>query len=181
MFAKDSAMTRALVLPLAVILALATGLGLLGIAATVTQAPVVVVATATAAPTPEATPRPAATPEPEPVAVDVTMPSPGGSVTLRVSRLALAPGEVLPPERTTAPTALIAEQGAVGVRTYGADGFGQGFDETQADAVLRRGDHLVVGPDTVCTIRNAGPAPAVVLVMAIEPAHVCRAGAQCYP
>jgi hypothetical protein len=161
-------MRRPIVALVACLLLTATGLGLLGVAATVTSVPVVVVATTTAESTREAMPGQTGTPEPEPVAVDITMPSPGGPVTLRVSRLALAPGAVLPPERTTAPTALIAELGAVGVRTYGADGFGQGFDETQADAVLRRGEYLVVGPDTVRTIRNAGPAPAVVLVVAIE-------------
>ena len=165
-------MHRPIVALVTCLLLTATGLGLLGIAATVTSAPVVVVATTTAEPMPEATPGQAATPEPEPVAVDITMPSPGGPVTLWMSRLALEPGAVLPPERTTAPTALIAEVGAVGVRTYGAGMVGQGLDETQADTELRRGEHLVVGPGTVRTIRNAGPTHAVVLVVTIEPIAV---------
>ena len=162
-------MHRPLVALVACLLLTATGLGLLGVAATITQAPVVLVATATAGTTPQATPGGTATPEPSPIAAAVTLPSPGGSVALRVSHLALAPGAVLPPVLASAPVALIAEQGTVGVRTYRVGGLGRLLDDGQADTVLRRGDHLVVGTGEVRAVRNAGSMPAVVLVVAIEP------------
>jgi hypothetical protein len=79
---------------------------------------------------------------------------------------------VLAPVTASDPTVLIAEQGAIGVRAYGAGLVGHGIDVTQADTVLRRGEHLVVGPGTIRTVRNAGPSPAVVLVVAIEAAAV---------
>jgi hypothetical protein len=168
---KDSAMMRALVLPLAVMSALATGLGLLGLAATITQAPVVVVVTATATPAIEATQDADALPATEPFAADVTMLVPDGLVVLRVTRLALPPGALLPPERAAAPAALIAEVGEVGVRTYATlpGTAAQEPNEVRADAVLRRGEHLNIPADTVRTVRNASAVPAVVLVVAIEP------------
>ena len=156
----------------------ATGLSLLGVAATITPAPVVLVATATVGTTPQATPGGTATPEPTSIAAAVTLPSSGGPVALRVSHLALAPGAVRPPVVASASVALIAEQGTVGVRTYGVGDGGRLLDDAQADTVLRRGDHLVVGTGTVRTVRNTGPMPAAVLVVAIEPALVARAPGQ---
>ena len=162
-------MHRPIVALVACLLLTATGLGLLGVAATVTRAPVVLVATATVATTPQASPAGTATPEPSPITAAVTLPSSGGSVALRVSHLALAPGAALPPVVASAPVALIAEQGTVGVRTYGVGGVGRQLEDAQADTVLRRGDHLVVGTGTVRTVRNTGSTPAVVLVVAMEP------------
>jgi hypothetical protein len=167
-------MRRPLVALVACLLLTATGLGLLGVAATVAPAPVVVVATATAEPTAVAAPRGAESQEPEPLAAPVTVPLPCGPVLLRVVRHALAPGVVLPPVRTKAPTALIVELGAVGVQTYDAFLDKHGLGEFQTDTVLRRGKQVVVDAGTIRDVRNAGRTPAVVLVVAIEPVAVAH-------
>jgi hypothetical protein len=78
----------------------------------------------------------------------------------------------LTPVLASVPTALVVEAGTVGVRTYAAAQVGFGVEEFETDTVLRRGEHLVVDHGTVRTVRNAGPASAVVLVVAIEPAAV---------
>ncbi len=68
---------------------------------------------------------------------------------------------------------LIVETGAVGVETDGRRrGRIRDLDGAQVDTVLRRGDHVVVGRGTVRRVRNGGPTPAVVLVVAIEPIAV---------
>jgi quercetin dioxygenase-like cupin family protein len=190
-------MTRALLLPLAAILALATGVGLLGVATTLRSAPVAVrptpstpeiVATATI----EVAARAATPPGEEPAATDalaaaealiadVPVALPDGPALLRVERVSLAPGAVLPPAVAAGPTALVVETGTVRVLATN-DGWAQvgpdvtwvnlGPDTTLIDAALHRGEQAVLRPGAVRTVRNAGPAPAVVLVVAIEPVGV---------
>jgi hypothetical protein len=140
-------MRRPIVALVACPLLMATGLGLLGVAAPTLDAD--------------------APPATEPLAADVTLLVPHGPVIHRFTRLALPPRAVLTPVLASVPTALVVEAGAVGVRTYTAQ-VGVNMQEDAADTVLRRGDHLVVDPGTVRTVRNVGPAPAEVLVVAIE-------------
>src|SRR5262249_32826139 len=156
---KGSATMRALLLPLAAILALATGLGLLVVAATVTQAPVVVVATATSETADvAATPTKDLLPATEPLAADVLVWLADGPGLLRLARLALARGAVLPSAVASGPTVLIVEAGTVGV-VVKDDGWVQvGPDGAEVDAVLGRGERLALRPRTVRTVRNAGPA-----------------------
>jgi hypothetical protein len=154
-------MRRPIVAFIVCLLLTATGLGLLGVAASVTQA--------TAGPTAAATPEADALPETEPISADVLMLSPDGPVVLRVTHLALPPGVVLTPSLAPVPTALVVEVGTVEVLTYAAIPVGLGVQEVESNTELRRGEHLVVDPGTVRAVRNAGPAPAVVLVVAIEP------------
>jgi hypothetical protein len=44
-----------------------------------------------------------------------------------------------------------------------------GSDETEFGALLGSGEHLTLRPGSVATLRNTGPAPAAVVVVAVEP------------
>jgi hypothetical protein len=169
-------MTRALLLPLTVILALATGLGLLGVAATLTQDPIIVppATAATGAPA-DATPTAVVLPETEPPDANTPVPLPSGLATARVERRMLGPGVALAPVVASGPTVLIVETGTVAVKTDGAVWVGYGLDGAHVDTVLRRGEWAVVHAGSVHTVRNGGPAPAVVLVVAMEPVEVLPA------
>jgi hypothetical protein len=176
---EDLGMTRTLLLPLAAILALATGVGLLGVAATLQAAPVAVVpATATAGATAEATATENSAPPPDPLAAGVPVELPDGPALVRVERLGLAPGTVLPPVAAAGLAALVVEAGTVGVLVRD-DGWvltgtnhpwvRAGSGETEFGALLGSGEHLTLRPGSVATLRNTGPAPAAVVVVAVEP------------
>jgi hypothetical protein len=171
-------MTRAFLLPLTALLALATGVGLFGVAATLRSAPIAVApATVPSGATSEATTTETARSAHDPLAADVPVELAGGPALLRVARLALAPGAVLPPVAAAGPTALVVEAGTVGV-VVKDDGWvltgsdrpwvRVGPDKTEFGAVLGREEHLTLRPGTVGTVRNTGSDPAVVLVVSVE-------------
>jgi hypothetical protein len=78
----------------------------------------------------------------------------------------LTPGRA--PETAWSPTALIVEHGAVDIWIRDADG-GPNPGEIRTAAPIRFGEHLILPVGTVRIVRNAGPEPAVLLVVAVEP------------
>jgi predicted ester cyclase len=102
---------------------------------------------------------------------DVPVELPAGPATLQVSRLILRSGDSLPPLAAAGPLVLVVETGELSVRTDGAVAVGHGRDVAPVDTVLRQGERFVVGPGLHHAARNAGPTPAVVLVVAIDPVY----------
>jgi predicted ester cyclase len=106
----------------------------------------------------------------EPLATDVPVELPAGSAVPRVSRFILRVGAGLPLLTASGPTLLVVEEGALAVRTEGVVGVDEGLaNPVQVDHVVHQGERLVLTPGLRHTIRNDGPAPAVVLMVAIEP------------
>jgi predicted ester cyclase len=112
----------------------------------------------------------------DPLFEEVPVELPAGPAVLQVSRLILRAGAGLPPLTAAGPTVLAVEAGALSVRTDGttwvAQGLDQHLDAVRVDAVLRQGERLVLTLGVRHTVRNDGPTPAVVLVVAIEPVAV---------
>jgi predicted ester cyclase len=108
----------------------------------------------------------------EPLLADFLVESPAGSGDPQVARFVLLPGAALPPLTATEPVELAVEAGALAVRTDGVNWIGETLQEVHLDAVLGRGERLVLTPGMHHTVRNDGPAPAVVRVVAIEPVAV---------
>jgi quercetin dioxygenase-like cupin family protein len=159
---------RALLLPLAAMLALATGVGLLGVAATVNVEPIVR-PVATAIPDMTATPASDGVAVAEPLLADASVELPAGAAALRLARLGLPPGTGLPSRTASGPALLAVERGTASVRSEGAVWVGHGLDAAQVETTLHPGERIVVAPGVFYAVRNDGPASAVVLVVTIEP------------
>lgn len=109
----------------------------------------------------------------DPLFAEVPVGLPAGPAVLQVSRHILQPvGDSLPLEPAEA-MALVVETGMLSVRTEGtvwvAQGLEQHLDAVRGDAVLRQGERRVLTPGVRHTVRNDGPTPAVVLVLAVKP------------
>ena len=105
----------------------------------------------------------------EPLYAFAPLPAQTDSAVLQIARFALPSGASLPSFRSRGTAMVVAESGALSVRTDGAARVGPGPDAAQIDIQLGAGKRLVLTPDMRHTVRNDGPTPAVVLIVAIDP------------
>ncbi len=129
---------------------------------------------------------PTATPEPIPTPIlgveetpasppniqfeDIPVPRSADPIVLRMVRLTVPAGARLPPEAASGPTALLVESGTLSVWVDNLVLIGQeGNEPAQINATLSAGDRLSIASGARYAVRNAGPTPAVALVVAIVP------------
>lgn len=117
--------------------------------------------------TPEVTPRPAGTLTPAPHIVDALAPPSTSPALLRVARLTIPPGVVLPPEVAAGPMVLLVESGTLSIRVDGDVWGAQGLELAEADTVLDAGEGFVIAAGVRHAVRNDGPASVVASVIAI--------------
>jgi hypothetical protein len=88
---------------------------------------------------------------------------------LQVSRLILRPGARLPTLTVVGSALLVVEEGVVAVRTEKSGPVDPGLPMVAVDHVLRQRERLALSLGLYHTVRNDGPARAIVGMVAIDP------------
>jgi hypothetical protein len=92
-----------------------------------------------------------------------------GPARLRAARLAVPPGVEVIAGPVSGPVVLLVESGVLAVPGDWVTAHEAGLDPWQLSRLLHAGQTQVVSPGARYAVRNDGPAPAVVLTVAIVP------------
>jgi predicted ester cyclase len=105
---------------------------------------------------------------------------PAGSAEVQVARFVMRPGTDLGPFTTAGSALLVVEQGTVALTVDGVWRFGIGYapesDPIHLEMTLAAGHQALLPPGLSQRLRNDGPEPAGVLILATDPIGVLPGG-----